>query len=257
MPPVDRVLRVEAVVLRHSDWGESDRLLGLYTREAGKLRAVAKGVRKLRSRKAGHLEPFTRVSLMLARGHDFWIVTQAETVDAYLPLKEDLVRTGYAAYIIELLDRFSYEEGENRSLYNLLVDTLHHISSGAEIFLTVLYYEIRLLDAMGFRPQLFRCVEGGEDIRPEDQYFSAQGGGVLCPLHGKTAPEARHVSIEALRFMRHFQRSSYPEAARAQVPLPVQHEIENLLNYYLTYLLERSLNTPQFIRSMKRRLDYD
>ncbi len=62
MPKEQRSLRVEAVVLRHLDWGEADRLLTLFTREAGKLRAVAKGARKVRSRKAGHLEPFTRVS---------------------------------------------------------------------------------------------------------------------------------------------------------------------------------------------------
>src|SRR5512145_355851 len=128
MPSSERTLRAEVVVLRHTDWGEADRLLVLFSREAGKLRAVAKGVRKLRSRKAGHLEPFTRVKLMLARGRDFWIVTQAETVDAYQPLREDLQRTGYAAYVIELLDRFTYEEGENRPLYQLLTDSLERIS---------------------------------------------------------------------------------------------------------------------------------
>ena len=106
MPKEARSLRVEAVVLRHTDWGEADRLLILFTREAGKLRAVAKGARKLRSRKAGHLEPFTRVTLLLARGRDTWIVTQADTVDAHLPIGQDLTRIGYAAYVIELLDRF-------------------------------------------------------------------------------------------------------------------------------------------------------
>src|SRR5512140_1231536 len=116
----ERSIRVETVVLRHADWGEADRILVLYTRESGKIRAVAKGVRKLRSRKAGHLEPFTRVTLMLAHGRDMWIVTQAETVDAFQPLREDLLLTGYAANVIELLDRFTYEEGENRSLYSLL-----------------------------------------------------------------------------------------------------------------------------------------
>jgi DNA repair protein RecO (recombination protein O) len=252
MPRPERTLRVEAVVLRHVDWGEADRLLGLYTREQGKLRAVAKGARKLTSRKAGHLEPFTRVALLLARGRDFWIVTQAETVDAYLPLRDDLVRTGYAAYVIELLDRFTYEEGENRAIYSLLVDTLHRISAGESAFTTVRYYEIRLLDHLGFRPQFFQCVRDGEEIHPEDQFFSAREGGVLCPRHGRELTDSRQVSREALRFLRHFQRSSYTEAVRAQVPVSYQQEMETLLNYYLTYLLERGLNTPQFIREMKR-----
>src|SRR5512145_916664 len=119
-----RSQRVEAVVLRHSNWGEADRMLTLFTRELGKLRVVAKGARRVRSRKAGHLEPFTRVALMLARGRDLWIVTQAETVDAYLPLRENLEQIANASYVIELLDRFTYEEGANRPLYQLLVETL-------------------------------------------------------------------------------------------------------------------------------------
>ena len=175
----EHTIRVEAVVLRHTDWGEADRLLSLFTREAGKLRSVAKGVRRLRSRKAGHLEPFTRVALMLARGRDLWIVTQAETVDAFQPLREDLVRTGYAAYVIELLDRFTYEEGENRPLYSLLVDTLGRVALEPDPFLSVRYYEMRLLDIVGFRPNLFHCVQCGNEIKAQDQFFSAEKGGVL------------------------------------------------------------------------------
>src|SRR5512138_687576 len=124
----ERTFGLDAVVLRHSDWGEADRLIGLYSREAGKQRALAKGVRRLKSRKAGHLEPFTRVKLLLAKGRDLDIITQAETVDAYLPLRDDLLKTGYAAYAVELLDRFTYEEGENRGLFNLLTDTLSRIA---------------------------------------------------------------------------------------------------------------------------------
>ena len=110
MPRPPRSFRAEAVVLKHSEFGEADRLLSLYTRQQGKLRAIAKGARKIRSRKAGHLEPFTRVSLLLARGRDMYIVTQAEAVDAYLPLREDLVSLGYASYVVELLDKFTYDE---------------------------------------------------------------------------------------------------------------------------------------------------
>ena len=251
MPGKERSVRVEAVVLRHVDWGEADRLLSLYTREMGKIRSVAKGARKQRSRKAGHLEPFTRVTLQLARGRDLWIVTQAETVDAYLPMREDLALTGYTAYVVELLDRFTYEEGENRSLYALLVDTLGRISSGEPIFLAVRYYEIRLLDLLGFRPELFYCVQCQSEIKPEDQYFSAEHGGVLCPGCGKRLAGSRPVSMQALKYLRHYQRSSYADAARAQVSIPLQQEMEALLHHYLTYLLERGLNTPAFIRKMR------
>jgi len=251
MPSTERVLRSEVVVLRHTDWGEADRLLVLYSREAGKLRAVAKGARKLRSRKAGHLEPFTRVKLMLARGRDFWIVTQAETVDAYMPLREDLLRTGYAAYVIELLDRFTYEEGENRPLYQLLTDTLERISLLPDAFVAVRYYEIHLLDLLGFRPELFRCVRCQTEIKAENQYFDALHGGVVCPNCIGQTPTARPVSMNVLKHLRHFQRSSFRDALRADPSPAVRSELEAVLTYYLTYLLERKLNASAFIKVVR------
>jgi DNA repair protein RecO (recombination protein O) len=249
-----RTLRVEAVVLRHSDWGEADRMLVLYTREAGKLRAIAKGARRLRSRKAGHLEPFTRVALLLARGRDLWIVTQAQTVEAYLALREDLLRTGYAAYVMELLDRFTYEEAENPSLYNLLHTTLARVDSEPDAYLAVRYYELRLLDQLGFRPELSHCTLCRRAIQPLDQFFSAGLGGVVCPdcVGRPNAAGARPVSMTVLKYLRHLQRSTYPAVQRAGIPLPVRSELETLLQFYQTYLLERGLNTPAFLREVRR-----
>lgn len=251
MPTRERSLRVEAVVLRHSDWGEADRLLWLYTRELGKVKAIAKGVRKERSRKAGHLEPFTRVSLLLARGRDLWIVTQAEAADVYPALREDLLRVGYGLYVIELLDRFTYEEGENAVLYGLLVDTLKRIDREESPSLAVRYYEIRLLDSLGYRPLLFQCASCGNEIKPESQYFSAAQGGVLCPDCGSRAPGAVKISLEALRYLRHFQRSGYRDAARAHPTSELHQEMERIMQGYLTYLLERGLNTPEFLRRIR------
>lgn len=246
-----RTLHTEVVVLRHTDWGEADRLLVLFSREAGKLRAVAKGVRKLRSRKAGHLEPFTHVKLLMASGRDFWIVTQAETVDAYLPIRDDLVRTAYAAYAIELIDRFTYEEGENRPLFQLLVDTLGRISSLPDPFPAVRYYEVRLLDLLGFRPELNNCVRCGAQIQPENQFFDADLGGVLCPRCGANVPTAHPVSMPVLKYLRHYQRSTFSGASRATLTEAGGREVETLLNYYLTYLLERRLNSPAFLHEVR------
>lgn len=249
----ERNIRVESVVLRHSDWGEADRLLSIYTREHGKLRAIAKGARKMRSRKAGHLEPFTRVTLMLARGRDLWIVTQAETVDPYLPLGEDLVRMGYAAYVVELLDRFTYDESENRPLYDLLVRTLSRVAAQPDPYLAVRYYEIQLLDLLGFRPELTYCANCGRQIQPQDQNFSPLLGGAICPDCGASDPSLRPVSMQALKYMRHLQRSTFAEANRAIIPPGVRQELEDLLQHYLTFLLERNLNSPGFLRAVRKK----
>jgi DNA repair protein RecO (recombination protein O) len=248
-----RSFRVEAVVLRHTDWGEADRILTLYTRERGKVRAIAKGARKIRSRKAGHLEPFTHVTLQLAKGRDLLIVTQADTLDAYLPLGANLVKTGLASYVMELLDRFTYEdESENYAIFRLLTETLGRIATEPDSWLAIRYYEVHLLDLLGFRPHLFECANCGKEIQPVDQFFSPAVGGVLCPQCGAGLPGVWNVSVEELKYFRHFQRSTYPEAQRAQPSPAVQDKLETLIQKYLTYLLERGLNSPEFIQQIKK-----
>lgn len=250
--PEFRSIRVHAIVLRHADWGEADRLVTLYTREQGKMRAVVKGARKITSRKAGHLEPFTQVKLQLSRGRDLFIVTQAETVDAYLHLRENLVLTGYASYVVELLDRFVYEEeSANPTLFRLLADTLKRLAEGADTWLAVRYYEMRLLDFLGFRPQLLECANCGREIKPEDQFFSFSLGGVICPRCGQGLPHLKSISLETLKYLRHFQRSSYSEAARVRPSSNARMEAESLMQGYFTYLLERELNSPGFLKSVR------
>jgi DNA repair protein RecO (recombination protein O) len=252
--PKFRSFRVDAVVLRHSDYGEADRLLTLFTRQRGKMRVIAKGARKIASRKAGHIEPFTQVKLQLARGKDMFLVTQADTVDAYLPLRDDLILTSHAAYVLELLDRFSYEdETEHPSTFRLLTETLARLAStpDAAIWMIIRYYEMRLLDHVGFRPQLFECTNCGRAIQPEDQFFSFSAGGVICPRCGKGLPHLNRISVETLKYLRHFQRSSYAEATRARPSSEVRQEAESLMQGYFTYLLERELNTPGFLRKIR------
>lgn len=247
-----RSFRASAVVLRHSDWGEADRLLTLYTREQGMVRALAKGARKVTSRKAGHLQPFTHVTVQLAKGRDLLIITQVETVNAFLPLHDDLMKTGHAAYAIELLLRFSYEdEGANPAIFRLLVETLERLEKEEDAWLPIRYYEMRFLDAVGFRPQLFECVNCGREIRPEDQYFSFLAGGVVCPRCGEGVPNLGRISLETLKYLRHFQRSSYKDASRARPGLETQKEAEQLMQGYFTYLLERDLNTPGFLKKVR------
>jgi DNA repair protein RecO (recombination protein O) len=246
-----RSVRAEAVVLRHADWGEADRILTLYTREYGKLRVVAKGARKMRSRKAGHLEPFTRITVQLARARDLPIVTQVETLEAYLPLREELLLMGYASYVMELLDRFTYdEEGGNLVIFRLLTETLARLAGEIAPWLALRYYEMRLLDSLGYRPQLFTCSNCAREIQPEDQYFSASAGGVICPRCGAGLPGLWGISMGSLKYLRHFQRSSFNDAARANPTNAEQKEIETLMQAYFTYLLERSLNTPGFLKKV-------
>lgn len=253
MSPKDtHTFHAQAVVLRHMEYGEADRILTLYTLEKGKIKAIAKGVRKIHSRKAGHLEPFTQVNLFFAQGRDLSIITQAETISPFYKLRENLKLTSLSAYVVELLERFSYEEGPNRDLYNLLVDTLTRLETNPLSHTVIHYYEVRLLDLLGFRPDLQTCSKCKNAIKAEDQYFTAQGGGVYCPSCGKNQPDAWPVSMAALKYMRHFQRSKYSKIKDVAIPEKAELEFSALIERYMTYILERALNTPQFIRDISK-----
>jgi DNA repair protein RecO (recombination protein O) len=248
----ERVYRTEAVVLRRGDLGEADRLLTVYSPTYGKLRLVAKGVRRPTSRKAGHLEPLTRVDLLLAKGRELDIITQAHALQTYPLPPGDLERLGYAFYAVELLDRLSVAEAEGRRPYRLLIDTLERLSGGAAAAPAIRHFELQLLDVSGFRPELFRCVGCGAEIRPEAQYFSAEQGGVLCPACGSRGRDAQPVSLAALRLVRHYQRSSYAASAGVRVHPEVMLEVERLMQIYLSHLLERRLNAPAFLHRVRQ-----
>jgi DNA repair protein RecO (recombination protein O) len=249
----ERLYCTEAVVLKRTDFGEADRLLTLYTPSLGKHRAIAKGVRKLISRKAGHLELFTHSQLLLAKGRALDIVTQAETIAAFASLRADLVRTSRAYYVAELLDRFSEEGIVNHPLFELLVSALTWLDSESSLDLAVRFFELHLLDLAGYRPQLFRCVSCRAAILPGQNYWSPPDGGVLCPNCGGEHPQAQPMAVNALKVLRYLQTHSADGCRRLHLGIEVQREIENAMLRYVTYYLERNLKSIEFIRLLRQR----
>ena len=169
MPNLPRTFRLDALILKHMDYGEADRIVVVFSNERGKVRGIAKGVRKIRSRKAGHLEPFIHSRLFLAQGRDMPIITQAQIVEAFNGLRSNLSKIGYASYVIELLDRFSSEGEANQALFRLSLETLHRLENLDDHFSVIQYYELHMLGLQGFKPELFSCVRCRETILAEDQ----------------------------------------------------------------------------------------
>lgn len=245
-----RSYRTQAIVLKHREYGEADRVLTLYSLEHGKLQAIAKGVRKLKSRKAGHLEPFTLVALQLAKGRTWEVVAQAEAQKNFQNIRKELSLTAQAAYLLELVDRFSYEEGPNRALFQTLAEGLQRLDDGFAPETVVHYFELRLLSLIGFKPELNRCLACESEIKPEAQYYSPKLGGVLCPKCFSADPTAWRISLNALKYLRYFQRSPWSKIKGRVIPVEVEQEIKHLIQHHLTYLLEYNLKTPGFIKSI-------
>lgn len=249
-----RLYRCEAVVLKRHDLGEADRILTLLTAQAGKVRAVAKGVRRPGSRMAGHLEPFVHSQLLLARGRELDIVTQAETIHAFRALRADLWRVAHAGYVAELLDGVTAERAEHRELFDLLLDTLAALDGSRVPAVVVGHFQLHLLDAVGYRPELSRCLGCRALIEPGPNSFSVPLGGVFCPRCGSDEPSARPISVRALKLLRFLQRTPTAAAAQIGVDPPTLAEVERLLVAYLEHQVERKLRAPGVIARLRAAL---
>lgn len=252
-----RSVRTEGVILRRRDFGEKDRLLTIFTRKMGRVGVIAKGVRNPQSKKAGHVEMFMRSSLLIAKGRNLHILTQAEVLDAYPELRGSLPGIGYGSYVAELLDAFTYEEGSHLPLYRLLVATLERLNRGLDPDVVLRVYELRLLGEVGFRPQLFQCVECRAEIVEEDQYFSGMLGGVVCPACAGDHPSAayRSISSRVLKYLRHLQRTPFRELVSLSIPQELRADLEGVMGYYLTTILEDKLRTPDVMARIRSNLN--
>ncbi len=245
-----RVYKTEAIVLKRTNLGEADKILTLYTPNLGKIRAVAKGVRRPKSKLGGHVEPLTHSMMMLARGQNLDIITQSQTISSFLPLRDDLWRTTLALYATELVDRFTAEHIESYPIYKLLLDTLHRLCK-TDGELALRYFELHLLDHVGYRPELYHCLCCKSPLKPEANLFSPSSGGVLCPGCSKSQPLVRPISVNALKVMRLLQRSDYT-IGKVRIGSELSSELEQLMREYISYLLEEEVRSAQFLDRLRK-----
>jgi DNA repair protein RecO (recombination protein O) len=255
MSPRPRVYKTEAIVLRSMNLGEADRVLTVLTPRLGKLRVIAKGVRRTRSRIGGALEPFSDVQLVLAVGRTFDVVTASSLEDPHLGLRNDLHSTAAAWYVVELADRFCEGAADSHEAFRLLAQALSALDAGAEVGREVVarWFELALLDAMGFRPELVQCLECGAPIEPDGNAFSPVGGGVLCPQCSHAALGVRPISADALKVLRHLQRSALVGVIRLRLTPVVHREVERLLHATVSAVLERELRSRDFLSEVAAR----
>jgi DNA repair protein RecO (recombination protein O) len=243
--------QTEAIVIKRIKLGEADRILTVYTPELGKLKAVAKGTRRPKSKLGGHVELLTHSRLMLARGRNLDIITQAQTIDNFLSIKDDLDRISRGLYIAELVDSFTGEHIEDRQLFNLLLETLNQISQSQDYEAVLRYFELHLLDHLGYRPQLQRCTECNSGLKPESNLFSSKMGGVLCRQCGFSESNARPLSLNALKVLRLWQKSDFTAARRVRINPQLALELEQVMRDYIKYLLEKQLKSTSWLDRLK------
>jgi DNA repair protein RecO (recombination protein O) len=227
------------------DLGEADRIVTFFSRDEGKIRAVAKGVRRTTSRSAGHLEPFTLSDVLFAVGRELDVISQADTLEAFRKLRENLELTTHAYYLAEVVDLLTEDHLENRAVFDVLVECLHRLADSPDSRVVLIVFHLRLLEALGYRPELRECVSCRCQIEPDRNHFSAMSGGVLCPRCGRNDASARDIGTSALKLLRFVQLTRGERSVN--VPREVSREAEALLRDYAEHLVERRLRSPALI----------
>ncbi len=264
-----RTYSIEAIILKHSDLGEADRVLTLLTPYKGKIRTVAKGVRRPGSRKAGHLELLCRSQLHLAQGRNLDIVTQAQANENFPHLRTELWHMTCGFYLAELIDRFIEDDTPHNDVYNLLLETLRSLEADAielqqqrtqgtlsptqehtRSLLLMRYFEINLLSFIGYEPVLRTCAHCNAELQPEENGFTPSLGGALCPQCSHLWGQA--LSMNALKVLRLLQRSeSWARFPRFRLDGRLQMEIESAMHGLLRFHLERDLKSWSFLDMLR------
>ena len=228
--------RDRGVVLRTYKLGEADRIVVVLTRSHGKVRAVAKGVRKTKSRFGGRLEPVSHVDLLLYEGRgDLDIVSQAETVDAFRPLRDDLDRLGRAVSMLEAADQLGLEREANPRLYDMLVGALRTLSE-RDAPLVVPGFLLKALALEGFRPQVEACVACGDEGPLVS--WAVEEGGLRCTAH-RMGPAVSADAVGVLQDMLGGRLS----VALTETRPPVVSEVDHLVVRVFEHHIERRLRS--------------
>jgi DNA repair protein RecO (recombination protein O) len=227
--------REHGIVLRTYKLGEADRIVVLLTQGHGKVRAVAKGVRKTRSKFGARLEPCSHVSLQLYEGRELDIVTQAESVDHFRAIRDDLDRLAGAQIMLEAADQVGQEHEPDASLYRLLLGALRTLA-GSGGTLVVPAFLLKLLAADGVRPMVEACASCGEDTQLVA--FDLESGGLLC----RSCRRGQAVTPEAVALLRDVLGGRL-NAALAQPEGEATREVTHLATSAMEHHLERRLRT--------------
>lgn len=229
--------RDHGVVLRTIKLGEADRIVSLMTEGHGKVRAVAKGVRKTKSRFGARLEPFSHVAVQLYEGRTLDTITQAETIDHFRPIREDLDRVARAAALLEAVDQVAQEGEASPRLYQMLVGALRSLAATNAPLLVPAFF-FKLLSLEGAHPLVEECASCG--AKEGLAGFALSEGGTLC--RSCTEGRGRYLSAEALDLMRTILSGGVGRAL--SVPASnVTTELDHIATWSLEQHVERRLKS--------------
>ena len=250
----ERVYHTDAIVLSRFNFGEADRILSVLTPSLGKLRVIAKGIRRPTSRFASHTELLSLTHLTLAKGRDLDVVAGAQLRSGHWSVREDLDAMGSASHCAELVEQLLQERDSHPGLYRALRSALELLDSGANPILIGRWFEFTILASVGFRPDLYRCVSCASDVEATPNPLSGRLGGMLCPNCRAADVRAPELSVAAQKLLRVLDRDGITTALRLSIPPEVIAEMGDALQAFTQQHVDRDMRSMRVMRRVNESL---
>ncbi len=242
-----RAYAANGIILRRIDLGEKDRILCIFSKEHGKLDAVAKGARRPGSRLSAASEPFTYCKMLLAAGRNLDILSQAEIRESFPSVKSDMNRVAYAVYILELTYHFLENREPNPDLFDSLLSVMYLMEGGADPEICARRFELDLLSLLGYEPRFDCCLACG-GTASNNIGFSASLGGIVCGECFSKLADVMPVCGSAVSCAQTLRRAEPRDIASIALPTTARQDIGRILRAHICYRLERQLKSVEFIR---------
>ncbi len=249
------VYTANVIVLRRINFGETDRIVTLLTREHGKISAIAKGARKPVSRLAGPTEIMTYSRMQLATGRNLDIITQVEVKESFPRIRSDLRKIAHATYLMELVDRMTEEHERNVDLFDTLLSSLYLMERPNDPEKITHMFELQFMRLLGYEPVLDKCVRRERGVVPmppaDELYFSPSLGGLVCRECGPLPDDAIRIEPETVKIMRRLLVAEAPEVERMEIPPEVMDQISRAMRWFIRFHSEREIKSAEFLQAIR------
>ncbi len=238
------LLTTEAIVLSGIRLGEADKLITFFTLKQGKLKGVAKGVRRMKSRFGASLEPFTHCKLIVfEKGEEKLArINQCDIFHAFQSLREIWDGIEQASRMVHWVMQMTPEKEANQNIFKLLLQGLTFLETGQDRVLSTLLFIGQLVSDSGYQPHWDRCLKCRQGFKPGTRaavFFSSASGGTLCASCAKKDPAAIEISQGTRAFLHTAQKMDYSRAHRLKPSLSMKQEIETVFAAYLSHITEK------------------
>ncbi|TCT27010.1 DNA replication and repair protein RecO [Melghiribacillus thermohalophilus] len=240
--------KLNGIVLKTRDYGETHKIITLFTKERGKIGAIARGAKKPRSRMAAVTQPFVYGTYLVQVSKNLGNLQQGEIIDSFRYIREDIVKTAYAAYLSELTDRLLESHSPDVMLWEQLLHTLERMSDEPDVL--TMMYELKVFERGGFAPELSRCVSCGSSRGI--QSFSVIEGGFLCSKCNFHDPDAIDLDQKLIQILRYLRYLNVERVGQISIKPENRKMLRRILDDYYDRYGGYHLKSRRFIQQLDR-----